>query len=62
LMDFAKSIDKDPTNPEPYVISGRLLADRGLSKQALAYFEKAAQLGDDDAARFAAEERQKLRV
>jgi tetratricopeptide (TPR) repeat protein len=60
LIDFTRAIELDPTNAQAYVYIGALLTNQSKPREALPYFEKAAQLGDPDGARGAAVARQQL--
>lgn len=47
LTDFDQTIRLEPTNIEAYLFAGALLADLGIVLQALIYYQKAEQLGDE---------------
>jgi serine/threonine protein kinase len=62
LADFSRAIDLDPNFAGAYLNLGALLANQGQLREALAYFEKAAQLGHTQGAQYAAQVRQRLGI
>jgi eukaryotic-like serine/threonine-protein kinase len=62
LADYSRAIDVDPNDAYAYLSIGIILGKQGKPKQALPYFEKAAQLGDTQGAELAAQFRKLLGV
>jgi len=60
LADFTHAIHLDPTDAQAYLNLGVLLYHQGGFADAVAYFERAAQLGDPQGAPYAAQARQML--
>jgi tetratricopeptide (TPR) repeat protein len=62
LADYSRTIDLYPNYAQAYSNLGALLANQGQLREALRYFEKAAQLGDALGAQHAARVRQTLGI
>jgi len=60
LADYLQAIQLDPTLAQAYLNLGVILANRGRLREALPYFENAAQLGHPQGAEFATQARQML--
>ena len=60
LADYKHAIQLDPTDALAYLNTGALFVNRGKLRKGLRYLEKAAQLGDQRGAQYAAQVRQKL--
>ena len=60
LVDYKRAIKLDPSFAQAYVNIGVLLGNQGQLREALPYFEKAAQLGLSQGAQNAAQVRQML--
>jgi serine/threonine protein kinase len=60
LMDYTYAIEFDPRLAQAYLNIGVVYGNRGALREALPYFEKAAQLGNAQGAQYAAQIRQML--
>jgi len=62
LRDYGRAIELDPNDAQAYSDLGALLGNQGKLREALPYFEKAAQLGHPQGAQYAAQVRQMLSI
>ncbi len=60
LADFGRALKADPNFAPGYGGVGAILGNQGKFREALPYFEQAAQLGDSLGAQYAAQVRQTL--
>ena len=61
LTDYKQAIEIDPSKAMVYVNVGAMLGNSGELKEALPYFEKAAQLGLPQGTQYAERVRQSLK-